>query len=191
MKVKIAISVVVFFLIVFYSLMQINFLDYESPKKYDEIDEITFNDFKGLEFFQNSLYGNKHFAYIKTSINYQIEEDSVKVESFFHPSSSYVYKKDLFSKELLTHELYHFKITELFSRMIKKKIFESKSRDNIQIENLINELKIKERQFQFKYDDDTFHSYVFSEQRKYQNDIDSLLNLHSNFKNPKVYINEK
>ena len=191
MKVKIAISVVVFFLIVFYSLMQINFLDYESPKKYDEIDEITFNDFKGLEFFQNSLYGNKHFAYIKTSINYQIEEDSVKVESFFHPSSSYVYKKDLFSKELLTHELYHFKITELFSRMIKKKIFESKNRDNIQIENLINELKIKERQFQFKYDDDTFHSYVFSEQRKYQNDIDSLLNLHSNFKNPKVYINEK
>ncbi|MFQ6602525.1 hypothetical protein [Flavobacterium sp. C3NV] len=191
MKVKIAISVVVFFLIVFYSLMQINFLDYESPKKYDEIDEITFNDFKGLEFFQNSLYGNKHFAYIKTSINYQIEEDSVKVESFFHPSSSYVYKKDLFSKELLTHELYHFKITELFSRMIKKKIFESKNRDNIQIENLINELKIKERQFQFKYDDDTFHSYVFSEQKKYQNDIDSLLNLHSNFKNPKVYINEK
>lgn len=191
MKVKIAIGVVVFFLIVFYSLTEINFLAYESPKKYDEIDKITFNDFKGLEFFQNSLYGNKHFAYIKTSINYQIEEDSVKVESFFHPSSSYVYNKDLFSKELLTHELYHFKITELFSRMIKKKIFESKNRDNIQIENLINELKIKEIQFQFKYDDDTFHSYVFSEQRKYQNDIDSLLNLHSNFKNPKVYINEK
>jgi hypothetical protein len=191
MKVKIAISVVLFFLIVFYSLTQINFLDYESPKKYDEINQITFNDFKGLEFFQNSLYGNKHFAYIKTSIDYEIENDSVKVESFFHPSSSYVYNKNVFSKELLTHELYHFKITELYVRMIKKRISEFKKTDKTEIESLISQLEIKERRFQFKYDDDTFHSYVLSEQKKYEKNIDSLLNLHSNFKNPKVYINEK
>jgi hypothetical protein len=64
----------------------------------------------------------------KTSINYEIENDSLKVESFFHPSSSYVYNQNAFSKELLSHELYHFKITELYVRMIKKRIFELKSR---------------------------------------------------------------
>jgi hypothetical protein len=191
MKIKIAISVIIFFLIVFYSLTEINFLDYESPKKYDEIEQITFNDFKGLEFFQNSLYGNKHFAYIKTSIDYEIENDSIKVESFFHPSSSYVYNKNTFSKELLKHELYHFKITELYVRMIKKRISELKKTNKTEIEKKINQLKINEYQFQMKYDDDTFHSYVLSEQKKYEKHIDSLLNLHSNFKNPKVYINEK
>jgi hypothetical protein len=65
MKVKIAIIVLIVFLIVFYSLTKVNFLDYENPKKYEEINGITFNDFRGLEFFQNSLYGNEHFAYIK------------------------------------------------------------------------------------------------------------------------------
>lgn len=191
MKINIVISVLLLLLVAFYSLTQINFLDYKSPKKYDEIEEITFNDFKGLEFFQKSLYGNKHFAYIKTSINYEIEDDSIRVESFFHPSSSYIYNKNAFSKELLTHELYHFKITELYVRLIKKKISESKKIDKTEVENLINQLKIKERKFQFKYDEDTFHSYVLSEQKRYQRNIDSLLNLNSNFKNPKVYINEK
>lgn len=191
MKINIVISVLLLLLVAFYSLTQINFLDYKSPKKYDEIEEITFNDFKGLEFFQKSLYGNKHFAYIKTSINYEIEDDSIRVESFFHPSSSYIYNKNAFSKELLTHELYHFKITELCVRLIKKKISESKKIDKTEVENLINQLKIKERKFQFKYDEDTFHSYVLSEQKRYQRNIDSLLNLNSNFKNPKVYINEK
>ena len=178
-------------MLVFYSLTQVNFMDYQSPKKYDEIDKITFTDFKGLEFFQNSLYRNEHFAYIKTSINYEIENDSLKVESFFHPASSYVYNQNAFSKELLSHELYHFKITELYVRMIKKRIFELKKTNKVEIENIVNQLKIKENEFQLKYDDDTFHSYVLGQQKKYEKNIDSLLNLHSNFKKPKVYIHEK
>jgi hypothetical protein len=191
MKIKITIGVFIFFLIVFYSLTKINFLDYESPKTYDKIGQITFNNFRGLEFFQNSLYGNEHFAYIDTSIDYDFENDSIKIESFFHPSSSYVYNKNAFSSELLAHELYHFRITELYVRMMKKRISELKKTNKTEVENLINQLTVKEREFQFKYDDDTFHSYVLSEQKKYEKNIDSLLNLHSNFKNPKVYINEK
>ena len=191
MKIKIAISLLILFLVLFFSLTQVNFLDYESPKKYEEIDRITFNDFRGLEFFQNSLYGNEHFAYIKTSIDYEIENDSLKVESFFHPSSSYVYNQNAFSKELLSHELYHFKITELYVRMIKKRIFELKRINEIEIKNIINQLEIKKNEFQLIYDDDTFHSYVLGEQKKYEKNIDSLLNLHSNFKKPKIYIHEK
>lgn len=190
-KLKIAFVILISLISIFFTLTQINFLDYEKPKAYDKIDQITFNDFKGLEFFQNSLYGNEHFAYIKTTIDYDFENDSIKVESFFHPSSSYVYNKKAFSTELLSHELYHFRITELYARIIKKEIFELKKTNKSEIENVINRLKINENNFQKKYDDDTFHSYVLSEQKKYENDIDSLLNLHSNFKKPKVYIDEK
>ncbi len=39
----------------FITLTKVNFLDYEKPIAYDKIDKITFEDFKGLEFFQKSL----------------------------------------------------------------------------------------------------------------------------------------
>jgi hypothetical protein len=188
---KIILGLIAFFLIGFVILTQVNFLNYKSPKTYDKIDEITLNDFRGLEFFQNTLYGNKHFAYIKTSIDYDFEKDSIKIQSFFHPSSSYVYNRKAFSKELLAHELYHFKITEMYVRMIKNRISGLNKADKTEIEKLINQMKKEERKFQMKYDDDTFHSYVLSEQKKYEKRIDSSLTLHHNFKNPKVYIHEK
>lgn len=187
----IVVSFFLFLLIAFIVLTKVNFLNYRKPKAYGEIDRITLNDFRGLEFFQNSLYGNEHFAYIKTTIDYGFEKDSIKVESFFHPSSSYVYNRKAFSNELLNHELYHFKITELYVRMIKMQISNGKKRSKNEIEYLIDELKNEERQFQLKYDDDTFHSYVLKEQKKYEKNIDSLLTFYNNFKNPKVRIYEK
>lgn len=187
----IVVSFFLFLLIAFIVLTKVNFLNYRKPKAYGEIDRITLNDFRGLEFFQNSLYGNEHFAYIKTTIDYGFEKDSIKVESFFHPSSSYVYNRKAFSNELLNHELYHFKITELYVRMIKMQISNGKKRSKNEIEYLIDELKNEERQFQLKYDDDTFHSYVLKEQKKYEKNIDSLLTFYNNFKNPKVRVYEK
>ncbi|PBJ14430.1 hypothetical protein [Flavobacterium sp. ACN6] len=185
------ISFLLFLLVAFIILTKVNFLNYRSPKNYSEIDHITLNDFRGLEFFQTSLYGNEHFAYIKTTIDYSFEKDSVRVESFFHPSSSYVYNRKVFSNELLNHELYHFKITEAYTRMIKNEISKRKNVSKREIEDLIENLKNSERQFQWKYDDDTFHSYVLREQKKYEKNIDSLLMTHINFKTPKVYIYEK
>lgn len=174
----------------FVTLTQINFLDYESPKKFNEIDKITFANFRGLEFFQNTLYGNEHFAYVKTTIDYKFENDSILIESFFHPSSSYVYNQNTFSKDLLTHEMYHFKITELFTRIAKKKIKELQQPSKNDLKELIGKIKIEESNYQYEYDDETFHSYVLGKQKKYEKTIDSLLNLYNNFKNPKVKINE-
>ena len=59
-----------------------------------------------------------------------------------------------------------------------------------QIKDIISQIKNEENILQIQYDDDTFHSYVESEQNKYEKEIDSLLYLHSKFKNPKLYINE-
>lgn len=186
---KIIIVLIILF-IGFVTLIKVNFLDYERPKKYNEIDEITFANFRGLEFFQKTLYGNKHFAYIKTTIDFEIENDSIRIESFFHPSSSFVYNKNVYSKDLLTHELYHFKITELYTRIAKKRISELQNPSKQKIKEIINNIKIEEQNYQYKYDDDTFHSYVLGEQKKYEKTIDSLLNLYNSFKNPKIKINE-
>lgn len=174
----------------FFTLTRVNFLDYQKPISFDKINQITFADFRGLEFFQKSLYGNEHFAYIKTTIEYEFEKDSIKIESFFHPSSSYVYNKKTFSKDLLRHELYHFRITELYVRIAKNKISKLRKLSKEKIKDLIREIENEENNYQIKYDDDTFHSYVESEQKKYEKEIDSLLYLHSEFKNPKLYINE-
>lgn len=176
--------------VIFLVLNRINFLDYKSPMTYDKVDQITFEDFKGLEFFKKTLYGNERFAYIVTTIDSEIKDDYVRIESLFHPSRSFVYKKQIKSKELLTHEIYHFKITELFVRKAKQKILSQKPIGKEQIQKIISEMKLDERKYQYKYDDDTFHSYVFSEQKRYENTVDSLLNLLSEFKDPKIILNE-
>ena len=178
---------VVFFL----TLKHVNFLDYEIPISFDKINHITFQNFRGLEFFEKSLFGNEHFAYVKTSIDYEFEKDSIKIESFFHPSSSYVYNKNTNSKDLLRHEMYHFRIAELYVRIAKNRITQLKVSNKNKIKDLIEATKEEENDFQAKYDDDTFHSYVLSEQKKYEANVDSLLYLYSRFQKPKIYIHEK
>ncbi|MGX1931218.1 hypothetical protein [Flagellimonas sp. 2504JD4-2] len=176
--------------IAFILLTRVNYLDYEKPIAYDRIDQITFQNFRGLEFFKKSLYGNKRFAYVVTTIESEIQDDSVMVRSLFHPSKSFVYKTHTNSKELLTHELYHFKITEIFARKIKHEIARIENPDEIKIQSAIKMQWHEERKYQQQYDYDTFHSYVFSEQKKYERTIDSLLNLLDKYKEPKIKLND-
>lgn len=174
-------------LAVIFTLRKVNFLDYQAPVPYERINEITFENFRGLEFFQKSLYGNKAFAYIFTSIDYEYNKDSLKIEAFFHPSRSYVYNKKAYSIDLLKHEMYHFKITELHARMAKKEILEMQpNKEDIEI--IIDKIKEKEDVFQREYDDETFHSYVLGKQKKYEILIDSLLLLHKAYNKPNIYI---
>jgi len=178
------------FIIGFAILSHTNFIDYEKPITYDKIDTITFENFRGLEFFKKSLHGNEHFAYVVVTIESEINKDNVVIKSLFHPSRSYVYNSHSNSKELLTHEMYHFKITELFARKAKQRISKLKKGEQNKIKEIIRDIKNKERKYQHKYDYETFHSYVFSEQKKYEKTIDSLLNLLTEFKNPKIELND-
>lgn len=175
-------------LVLFFTLIKINFLDYQAPVPYERINEVTFENFRGLEFFQKSLYGNKAFAYIFTSIDYEYNNDSLKIEAFFHPSRSYVYNKKTYSNDLLKHEMYHFKITELHARMAKMAILKIQQPTKEDIETIIDKIKEKEDVFQREYDDETFHSYVLGKQKKYEILIDSLLLLHKAYTKPNIYI---
>ncbi|WP_339608096.1 hypothetical protein [uncultured Roseivirga sp.] len=167
-----------------------NFLNYEKPLTFDQYDQITFENFRGLEFFKKSLYGSKRFAYVVTSIESEFDDNSVTIWSLFHPSRSFVYKTNTNSKELLTHEKYHIKITELFARKAKEDISQLSSFKREEAERIIKNAKQEERAFQKEYDYNTFHSYVLSEQKRYEKEIDSLLNLLTEFKKTKITLND-
>lgn len=188
---KYSMMIIVPIIIGFGVLSHTNYLNYERPLTFDKYDQITFENFRGLEFFKKSLYGNESFAYVVTSIESDIDDHSVKVQSLFYPSRSFVYKKNINSKELLSHEKYHIKITELFARKAKEKISKLNRFDKNKIEAIIRQAEKDERKFQTEYDYNTFHSYVLSEQKRYEKKVDSLLNLLSAYKEPKIKFNDK
>ena len=175
----------------FATISHTNYLNYESPLTFDKYERITFDNFRGLEFFKKSLYGNERFAYVVTSIESEIEENSVEVISLFYPSRSFVYNKNTNSKELLNHEKYHIKITELFARKAKQQISNLKIAAEDKIEEVMQRIRKEERKYQKEYDYNTFHSYVLSEQKRYEKQVDSLLVSLSEFKKPKIIIDEK
>lgn len=188
---KHSVIIIIPLIFVFGILSHTNYMNYEKPLTFDKYDQITFENFRGLEFFKKSLYGNERFAYVVTSIDSEIDNNAVTVQSLFYPSRSYVYKKNTNSKELLTHEKYHIKITELFTRKAKEKISNLDRFDENKIEEIIRQAENEERKFQIEYDYNTFHSYVLSEQKRYEKEVDSLLNLLTEYEKPKIEFNEK
>lgn len=173
------------------TLNHTNYLNYSKPIPFADYSKITFNDFKGLEFFHKEFEGSKQFAYIVTTINYHIKKDSAKITAFFHPSKSFVYDRKSKDEDLLSHELYHFKITEVYSRKLRKFISQNKFNSESELKEVIRDNWKKERRYQEKYDYDTYHSYIYGEQKKYERKIDSLLYLLADFKNPKIKIDVK
>lgn len=176
-------------LLIVFSLLTLsytNYLDYEKPIPYSKFHTISFRNFRGLEFFKRTFLGNEHYAYVVTSIEYQIEKDFITVEAYFHPSKSFVYNKDTNSNDLLTHELYHFKITEIYARMTREKISKLNNPSKENITNIIRDCELLENEFQKKYDYETYHSYIYNKQIKYQKIIDSTLLSLNKFKDPKI-----
>lgn len=188
---KYSLLILIPIVISFAVLSHTNYLNYEKPITFDNYEKITFENFRGLELFKKSLYGNKRFAYVVTTIDSDINENSISIRSLFHPSRSFVYNQNTNSKELLSHEKYHIKITELYTRKAKEKISKLNSYSKVKIEEILKEVRKNEQAFQEEYDYNTFHSYVLSEQKRYEKDVDSLLNLLTDFKNPQIIINDK
>lgn len=170
-------------------LSHTNYLDYEKPIPYSEYDRINFQNFRGLELFKKEFQGSKYFAYVVTSI--EVNNKNNSVEAYFHPSRSFVYNNKSASSDLLTHELYHFKITEIFARKTRKEIIEKKISSFDERKEILNQNLIEEQNFQELYDYETYHSYVYSKQREFEKRIDSLLLTLNKYKNPKLSYNEK
>lgn len=171
-------------------LYDVNYLDYEKPIPYSRVSTISFYDFKALKKPGMTLYGVAEFAYIKNNrkIHY-LDVGNVEITTYFYPSRSYVFARDIRNMDLLSHELYHFHISEYYSRLLRKEICEK--RNNIThngIENLNKKYYQLEDEMQYEYDEDTYHSYVLQKQKEWEEKVDSLLLSLKDFSNPVVII---
>jgi hypothetical protein len=157
-------------------LWDFNYLRYKAPIPHKHWETITLNDFRGLKKPFDSLYGESKFAFVSTSIRVKKKHNEIEIETLFHPCRSYVYNRKLFANYLLTHEMYHFHITEYCARMMRKEVKDLLESDNkVNLKEIKNRILIKEQELQYQYDDETYHSYVHSKQVEWQNKIDSSL----------------
>src|SRR5437868_14673003 len=85
-----------FVLLAVAALFDINYLDFKKPMPYSKWQKINFYDFKGFKKPGMTLDGGNKFAYIKTTrtINY-LTDGNVEITTYFHPSRSYVFAKDI------------------------------------------------------------------------------------------------
>jgi hypothetical protein len=168
-------------------LFHINFFRYSGPVPFSEIDKITLKDFKGFRRPYQTLDGGNEFAFIVTSLAYEKNGNQLKVEALFHPSRSYTFNDNLADKSLLQHELYHFRITEIFARKCRQELSELKQvPSNQMLDDIIDSQKTLEREMQYRYDDESYHSYIMKEQKRWEKKIDSLLTLSEKYKNPVI-----
>jgi hypothetical protein len=181
-----------FVLLAVAALFDINYIDYKKPMPYSKWQKINFYDFKGFKKPGMTLDGGNKFAYIKTTrtINY-LTDGNVEITTYFHPSRSYVFAKDIRNEDLLRHEIYHFHIAECFSRLLRQEIFGQKNITRKQIGSF-NQLYYElEQKMQEQYDEDTYHSYVLQEQKHWETKVDSLLQSLEKFSQPLVRIAAK
>ncbi len=168
--------------ILFTLLFDINYIQYKAPIPFENWKSITLNDFRGLKRPQENLHGEKKFAFVSTSIRTKQNDNTIQIEALFHPSRSYVFNRNLYSKGLLMHEMYHFHITEYYARLMRKEIKDLIINNKpINIDKIKISLIKKKRELQCQYDDETYHSYVIGKQIEWQNRIDSCLNSLDNY----------
>lgn len=172
---KVNLALITLALISIAVLAHTNFLNYKSPMPYSKIGQITFSDFRGIELFKKTSYGSEKFAYVVTSVEMDTAGDSIELKAVFHPARSFVYNEFSYNPELLKHELYHFKVTELFTRKLKEHIDGKSGWTKEKLQAAYTDFMQKESDFQQQYDHDTFHSYVAFQQKKYEREIDSCL----------------
>jgi len=167
------------------SAWDFNYLQYSKPISHKDWNSITLHDFKGLKMPKDNLHGETKFAFVSTSIKIKKCKNEITIESFFHPCRSYVYNRRLFSKGLLTHEMYHFHITEYCTRLMKKEIDDYNEHEiNYNLSKVKKHFIVYEQSLQSKYDDETYHSYVHGKQLEWQKKIDSLLTSVEDYSNP-------
>lgn len=168
-------------------LFHINILRYSSPIPFNEIDRITLRDFKGYRKPYQTLDGKREFAFITTTLDWEKHGASVEVQALFHPARSYVFNENIADRFLLKHELYHFRITEVFARKCRQELSKmNKLPEGDVIGNIVASEELAKDQMQYRYDEESYHGYIMKEQKKWEKEIDSLLNLLDEYKNPAI-----
>lgn len=187
-KINVSVLITGLTMLVVSILFHVNILRYSKPVSFSEIENITLRDFKGYRKPFQTLDGEKRFAFITTTIDYEKVNNQVRVDALFHPARSYVYNEKSADRFILKHELYHFRITEIFARKCRKELsaYAEPPTDEM-IEEIAAGYDLAEDEMQYDYDYESYHGYLMKEQTRWEQKIDSLLNLLNHYQTPHVF----
>ena len=127
------------------------------------------------------------------TFNYALKKSSKRIVSFqtqihahFYPEKSW-FKPNLADNHILSHEQYHFNITELFARKFRQRVAQVELSQSIStaLDQIHQDINLELSEFQEKYDLETNYSRDFEQQAIWQKKIEEGLENHSRFKTKK------
>ncbi len=177
-RINVTVAILGFTMLITSVLLHVNLFRYSSPIPFSGIDQITLRDFKGYRRPFQTLDGGRKFAFVTTSLHTDQHGQRVKVEALFHPARSYVYNERIANDLLLRHELYHFRITEIFARRCREALSRgTEAPTNDALMAILNFNRQLENDMQRRYDEESYHGYIMKQQKQWEKEVDSLLNL--------------
>jgi hypothetical protein len=157
--------------------------------QYDTLYEIAWGDFIGQPDTQSPDAANSYTG-IDLSMKQKNSALVIDVFSFFDRNLSWV--REGASKEgLLRHEQFHFHITELYARKLRKELIEYRfTQKNLQtkLQPIFKDFLDQLSKEQKKYDKETNHHINTKEQIKWERSITDELSTYDSYKNSKVQL---
>lgn len=188
-KPKLAVSFSCIALLVLIRMLETNFNAPVNTKRWGE--PLTWEDFTGIP----PIF-SKYDAAINSSIYLEYDSTNSSYHAYAAQFDRYSWTRSREdSSYLLNHEQYHFNITELHARMMNDYIKKNPKKNEFDLQMQLATLKGELRFMQDLYDDETDHSTITNKQRRWEYNIDSLLQSYSpdsglvrdNFSGAKVY----
>ncbi|NQX96542.1 MAG: hypothetical protein HRT73_01510 [Flavobacteriales bacterium] len=142
--------------------------------KWDDTQEMSFEDFGGYpDLFSD--FGSS----IRSQIVFDFDsyDKLIKIDAICHKDRTWVNPWDKDSYSLLQHEVYHFNITEMVTRMARKEVYEAigNGADKWEIKTIITKHQKLLRKTQNEYDTETDHNLISDKQSIWQYRVDSIL----------------
>ncbi|GJM63264.1 hypothetical protein [Persicobacter diffluens] len=168
--------------IIYLILLDINFLNYQKPIPHHDWESISLEDFKAFPRPEDQKYS----ARICSKITVNKDGDNFEVVAKFYPAQSWSKYDSPNLDRLLTHELYHFHLTELYARKLRKALLEKSPSIDWKYLKKLNTENLNQEQS--RYDKQTSHGILLGEQLNWQNKIDSLLQQYEKYSDTNIYL---
>jgi hypothetical protein len=159
-----------------FSLILISGFSYSQKKNKGKILWTKDYQLQWKDFTGSTHPGEGIQAWTSSTIASEFEKDgNFHIYCFFDKKKSWRIKKEE-SDALLRHEQYHFNLTELYTRKIRKALKEKNIKaGSREFQKIFKEYFREGDKAQIKYDKDTKHSKTISEQSRWETEIDNEL----------------
>jgi hypothetical protein len=154
--------------------------------QWSESNRLTWADFQGVpnrgSGYVASTNSGMSFSFSYGNRNGTIEYD-YSIESNFYPKLSW-YKNGQVSDYILKHEQTHFDISELHTRIFRKRMEASSFSENIKAEvgMLYEKTETERKEMQKRYDAETNHSQEIEIEHQWRAFVAEQLNLYDRWK---------